>query len=111
MTWTADKYEDAGGGITIRAEDGGPVCRVPSGSAWYGPQQSGAQQSGARTTEQRDRHVYMILAAPALLSICEELLESAAYWSEYDVPLGIVDRLREAVRDAKGESMEGEAND
>ena len=39
----------------------------------------------------------VLLAAPKLLAVCVELLESAAYWSEYDVPLGIVGRLRAAV--------------
>lgn len=38
-----------------------------------------------------------------LLTICEELAESAAYWSEYDVPLGIVDRLNAAIASAKGQ--------
>lgn len=38
----------------------------------------------------------------ALLSICEELRESAEYWSEYDVPLGIVDRLIDAIASTKG---------
>ena len=33
----------------------------------------------------------------ALLAVCDELAESAAYWSEYDVPLGIVDRLHNAI--------------
>lgn len=47
----------------------------------------------------------LMAKSPALLSICEELLESAEYWSEYFVPLGIVDRLRDAVRDAKGEKQ------
>ena len=41
----------------------------------------------------------------ALLTICEELAACAAYWSEYDVPLGIVDRLNAAIAKAK----EGEA--
>ena len=40
----------------------------------------------------------VLLAAPKLLAVCVELLESAAYWSEYDVPLGIVARLRSAVK-------------
>ena len=38
-----------------------------------------------------------------LVAVVEELLESAAYWSEYDVPLGIVDRMRTAHDKAKGE--------
>lgn len=33
----------------------------------------------------------------ALLTVAKELQESAAYWSEYDVPLGIVDRLNAAI--------------
>ena len=36
-----------------------------------------------------------------LLTICEELAACAAYWSEYDVPLGIVDRLNAAIAKAK----------
>ena len=42
-------------------------------------------------------------ALKSLIAVVEELLESAAYWSEYDVPLGIVDRMRTALAKAKGE--------
>lgn len=45
----------------------------------------------------------LIAAAPDLLSICQELQESAQYWSEYDVPLGIVERLNAAINKATGE--------
>lgn len=38
----------------------------------------------------------------SLLSICEELQESAEYWSEYFVPLGIVERLDAAIASVKG---------
>ena len=38
-----------------------------------------------------------------LLPICEELRESAEYWSEYDVPLGIVERLTAAIASVKGQ--------
>jgi hypothetical protein len=37
-------------------------------------------------------------AAPEMREVLIELLESAEYWSEYDVPLGIVDRMKEAVK-------------
>lgn len=37
----------------------------------------------------------------ALLAVTKELQESAAYWSEYDVPLGIVDRLNAAIAKAE----------
>ena len=45
----------------------------------------------------------LIAAAPDLLAVVKELEESAEYWSEYDVPLGIVDRLRDAIAKATGE--------
>ena len=31
--------------------------------------------------------------APQMYSVLKELQESASYWSEYDVPIGIVDRI------------------
>lgn len=37
----------------------------------------------------------------ALLAVAKELQESAAYWSEYDVPLGIVDQLNAAIARAE----------
>ena len=37
-----------------------------------------------------------------LVAVVDELLYSAAYWSQYDVPLGIVDRMRTALDKAKG---------
>ena len=40
-----------------------------------------------------------------LLSICAELQESAEYWSEYDVPLGIVERLTVAIASVKGAAI------
>ena len=46
----------------------------------------------------------LIAAAPDLLAVVKELEESAAYWSEYDVPIGIVDRLRAAIAKATGEA-------
>lgn len=47
-------------------------------------------------------HANMEQKRAELLTICEELAESAAYWSEYDVPLGIVERLNSAISKAKG---------
>jgi hypothetical protein len=44
----------------------------------------------------------LIAAAPDLLSVCKELAASAAYWSDYDVPVGIVARLRAAIAKAEG---------
>lgn len=33
------------------------------------------------------------------LEVLKELLDSTEYWNEYDVPLGIVDRIKEAVEE------------
>lgn len=46
----------------------------------------------------------LITAAPDMLAVLQELKESAAYWSEYDVPLGIVDRINAAIDKATGEA-------
>lgn len=42
----------------------------------------------------------LIAAAPELLAVLQELRESADYWSEYDVPCGIVDRIDAAIAKA-----------
>lgn len=44
----------------------------------------------------------LIAAAPELLEVLQELQESASYWSEYDVPLGIVERIHAAIQKATG---------
>ncbi len=36
-----------------------------------------------------------------LLAVLKELQESAAYWSEYEVPIGIVDRINAAIAKAE----------
>ena len=45
----------------------------------------------------------LIAAAPEMLEVLTELSDSAQYWSEYDVPIGIVDRLNAVISKAKGE--------
>ena len=42
----------------------------------------------------------LIAAAPELLAVLRELDESADYWSEYDVPIGIVQRIKNAIAKA-----------
>lgn len=44
-------------------------------------------------------------AAPALLDVCVDLVESAEYWGEYSVPIGIVDRLNAAIAKAGGTAL------
>ena len=36
--------------------------------------------------------------AHQMYSVLKELQESASYWSEYDVPLGIVDRINDVLK-------------
>ena len=38
----------------------------------------------------------------ALAALVSDLDESSSYWSEYDVPLGIVERIKEAAKTWKG---------
>jgi hypothetical protein len=45
----------------------------------------------------------LICAAPDMLEVLEELDECAYYWSQYDVPVGIHDRIKSAIAKAKGE--------
>ena len=44
----------------------------------------------------------LIAAAPEMLDILMELFESAEYWSEYDVPIGIVDNIKNTIEHATG---------
>ena len=44
----------------------------------------------------------LIAAAPDLLAVLQELRESAEYWSEYDVPCGIVARMDAALAKVYG---------
>ena len=53
------------------------------------------------TKKETKANARLISAAPDLLAVVKELEESASYWSEYDVPLGIVDRLRAAIARAE----------
>ncbi len=39
----------------------------------------------------------MAIFAPQMYSVLKDLQESASYWSEYDVPLGIVDRINDVL--------------
>lgn len=46
-----------------------------------------------RKTEREKKAIF----APQMYSVLKELQESASYWSEYDVPLGIVDRINDVL--------------
>ena len=42
-------------------------------------------------------------AGPDMLAVLDELAESAEYWSDYDVPISIVDRINAARAKARGQ--------
>ena len=43
--------------------------------------------------------------APQMYRVLKELQESAYYWSEYDVPLGIVDRINNVLKKVETKSV------
>ena len=53
--------------------------------------------------EEAHANARLIAAAPDLIAVLKELQDSASYWSEYDVPIGIVDRINAAIAKARGE--------
>ena len=46
----------------------------------------------------------IVASAPQMLAMLQELRECAEYWSEYDVPVGIVDRIDAVIATALGVS-------
>lgn len=60
------------------------------------------QVGGAADIFEAEANARLISAAPDLLSVAMEMDECAAYWSEYDVPIGIHDRIKAAIAKAFG---------
>ena len=58
-------------------------------------------------SDERLANAKLIAAAPEMLDMLLELKECADYWSEYDVPLGIVDRLNTVIEKAIKLDKEG----
>ena len=50
-----------------------------------------------QATDEGKANAKLLSAAPDMFNVLLELKESAEYWSEYDVPLGIVDRIKFAL--------------
>ena len=57
-----------------------------------------------RETDEYKANAHLIAAAPDMYAVLTELEESVDYWSEYDVPIGIIDQIRAAISKARGES-------
>lgn len=59
-------------------------------------------QVGGTDVGRQEANTRLIAAAPEMLAMLQELRECAAYWSEYDVPIGIVERLDSVLAKALG---------
>lgn len=55
-----------------------------------------------QATEEGKANAKLLCAAPDMFNVLLELQESASYWSEYDVPVGIVERINSAIDKAVG---------
>lgn len=60
------------------------------------------QEDKHKEMESKVETVDLVAAAPAMYHTLERLEESAEYWGEYDVPLGIVDDIKDALSIARG---------
>jgi hypothetical protein len=82
MKHTPGPWEDVGTVVrSLLTPDGGGfiIADCPAGNA------------------DRRANSRLIAAAPQLLAVCRELLESKDNWSDYDVSPSIIDRLRVAI--------------
>ncbi len=55
-----------------------------------------------QATDEGKATALLLSAAPDMFNVLLELQESASYWSEYDVPIGIVERINSAIKKAVG---------
>ena len=55
-----------------------------------------------QSTDEGKANSKLLCAAPDMFNVLLELQESASYWSEYDVPIGIVERINSAINKAVG---------
>lgn len=62
--------------------------------------------NGLLDEDEREANAAFIVRAcnahDELLAVCKEIEDASVYWSEYDVPLGILHRLRAAIANAEG---------
>ena len=94
--WEISLREMLDGWVIVVDRDGGIVANVNTETGPnIPPLVSRKMPAGANAA--------LIAAAPEMLSMLLELQECAGYWSEYDVPLGLKERLDTVIRKARGE--------
>lgn len=54
------------------------------------------------TRKEAEPYAKLFAAAPELLSVCKQMAEAWRYFSEYDVPIALGDKLLEAIAKAEG---------
>lgn len=78
-----------------------PNTTIPSDRANWSDKKISPKALWESVSDEREQaNAKLIVAAPDLLAVLKELEESCTYWSEYDVPLGIADRIRAAIAKA-----------
>ena len=90
--------------MTTAKHTPGPWYATTMGEAgWVDVFAHGVDIPIASTRHQdQEANARLICAAPDMLDVLKELEESAEYWSDYDVPVGIVDRINAAIAKAEG---------
>ena len=83
---TPGNWHTHDGNVVLTDGDGGPFLI--------------AKMAGWMPREEMAANASVMAAAPQMLETLQELAECAPYWSEYDVPLGIVDRINAAIAKA-----------
>ncbi len=89
VEWIADRQW-----VTVEDFDIADICSC-------NPRDFGQEHCGDRPYAEALANAKLIAAAPELLAVCLRLQESASYWSDYDVPIGIVDQLNAAILKAQ----------
>ena len=56
-----------------------------------------------REVDETRANARLIASAPDMLSILQDLYDSARYWSEYEVPIGIVERIKKVLEAVNGQ--------
>jgi len=98
--WKFEVVDETDSFLGCKRLDGGSGSTVIDlSNEWTGYPECG--QDLQMTISKDDAAI--IEGAAEMLAVLEELRESASYWSEYDVPLGIVERIESAIRKARGE--------
>lgn len=85
IKFTKGEWVDLGYRVDVEIADGlSGICEM---SDWMG-------------YDEMNANAKLIAAAPDMLNVLLELQESASYWSQYDVPLGIVEKINNAIKKA-----------